>query len=591
MKNINKINVLWLATIIIFVGCNDDFLERVPLDNVSDATFWNTESDLQVYNNNFYDLARNDDNVPIMMAHDDGFDSNNISIWYLDEASDNIVAQHNRHDRYRTLRAGIHTVPDNAQLYGYKGWNFIRSLNIGLQTYDLANVSEEIKDIYRGEARLFRAWFYADKVSKFGDITWIDTELSTESEELFSARTPRNEVMANVLEDLNFAVQNLPESWGDGGNYGRLNRWAALLLKSRICLYEGTWQKYHGGSNVEMWLTEASEAAKELIDNGPYSLYTTGDIEHDYNAFHRQLDLDGNPEVILWRKYDPGQFTNHVMSYWRGYNGGATKSMVEDYLCTDGLPISLSGLYAGDESIETVFENRDPRLRQTILHPDDREYYNFGNSADFEYPRLTGMVGGEKSSTGYHIIKVYEVEAAYRSYNTSWTPAITLRLAEALLNYAEAVAELGTIIQSDLDITINALRDRVGMPHLELTNIPDDPRYAGSGVSPLINEIRRERRVELFMEGFRYNDLIRWKRGDLFRQKDLGILWDAAAEARYEGATVKTAVDPDSGKTYIDPYGDSAWETPQFDENKHYLWPIPLSEISQNPNLGQNPGW
>ncbi len=212
MKNINKINVLWLATIIIFVGCNDDFLERVPLDNVSDATFWNTESDLQVYNNNFYDLARNDDNVPIMMAHDDGFDSNNISIWYLDEASDNIVAQHNRHDRYRTLRAGIHTVPDNAQLYGYKGWNFIRSLNIGLQNYDLANVSEEIKDIYRGEARLFRAWFYADKVSKFGDITWIDTELSTESEELFSARTPRNEVMANVLEDLNFAVQNLPES-------------------------------------------------------------------------------------------------------------------------------------------------------------------------------------------------------------------------------------------------------------------------------------------------------------------------------------------------------------------------------------------
>lgn len=582
---------MWFAAILLLFGCNDDFLERVPLDSVSDATFWATESDLQVYNNNFYDLARNDDNVPIMMGHDDGFDSHKYGIWYLDEGSDNIVANHSRHNRYRSLRAGIHVTPDNPEWYGYKGWNFVRSLNIGLKNYDLANVSEDIKDNYRAEARLFRGWFYADKVSKFGDITWIDEELSTDSEALFSARTPRDEVMANVLADLNFATANLPESWGDGGNHGRLNRWAALLVKSRICLFEGTWQKYHGGSNSDMWLTEAANAAKELIDNGGYSLYSTGDPEHDYNAYHRQLDLDGNPEVILWRKYDPGQYTNHVMSYWRGYNGGATKSMVEDYLCIDGEPITLSDQYAGDATIEDVFINRDPRLRQTILHPEDQAFYNFGNSADFTYPRVSGMAGGAGSATGYHIIKVYDVAAAYRSYNTSWTPAITLRLGEALLNYAEAVAELGTITQGDLDMTINALRDRVGMPHLDMTNVPVDPRYTGDGVSPLLVEIRRERRVELFMEGFRYDDLRRWKQGSKLQKKDLGLLWDAAAEARYEGATVITADDPDTGKTYIDPYGGSDWANPQFDENKHYLWPIPLSEISQNPDLGQNPGW
>ena len=591
MKTNRIKNIMWFAAILLLFGCNDDFLERVPLDSVSDATFWSTESDLQVYNNNFYDLARNDDNVPIMMGHQDGFNSHKYGIWYLDEATDNITAQHSRHDRYRSLRAGIHVVPDGAQWYGYKGWNFVRSLNIGLKNYDLANVSEEIKDKYRAEARLFRGWFYQDKVSKFGDITWIDEELSTESEQLFSARTPRDEVMANVLADLNFAVANIPESWGDGGNHGRLNRWAALLVKSRVCLFEGTWQKYHGGSNSEMWLTEAANAAKELIDNGPYSLYTTGDPQHDYNAYHRQLDLDGNSEVILWRKYDPGQYTNHVMSYWRGYNGGATKSMVEDYLCTDGKPITLSDQYAGDATIEDVFVNRDPRLRQTILHPEDREFYNFGNSADFTYPRVSGMVGGERSATGYQIIKVYDVAAAYRSYNTSWTPAITLRLGEALLNYAEAVAELGTITQGDLDITINALRDRVAMPHLDMTNVPEDPRYTSDGISPLIAEIRRERRVELFMEGFRYDDIRRWKQGSKLAKKDYGLLWDAAAEARYEGATVITAVDPESGKTYIDPYGGSDWASPQFDENKHYLWPIPLSEISQNPDLGQNPGW
>jgi len=590
--NTNKFKqALWFAAILAIIGCNDDFLERTPLDNVSDATFWSTESDLEVYNNNFYDMARIDNEVPVMMGHHDGFNSHRFSIWYLDEASDNIVADHSRHNRYKSLRAGIHVIPDNPEWYGYAGWDFVRSLNIGLKNYDLASVSEEVKDKYRAEARLFRGWFYADKVSKFGDITLVEEELQPSSEELYGARTPREEVMASVLADLNFAIANIPESWGDGGNHGRLNKWIALQIKSRICLFEGTWRKYHGLSNPEMWLTEAANAAKELIDNGPFSLYTTGDPNNDYNAFHRVLDLDGNPEVLLWRKYDPGQYTNHVMSYWRGYNGGATKSMVEDYLCTDGQPITLSPLYQGDAQIEDVFIDRDPRLRQTILHPDDQAFYRFGNNLDFSYPRVSGQAGGARNATGYHIVKVYDVEAAYRSYNTSWTPAITLRFAEALLNYVEAVAELGTISQADIDMTINKLRDRVGMPGLDMNDVPVDPRYIADGVSPLIAEIRRERRVELFMEGFRYDDLRRWKKGTKLAEKDLGILWDDAAAARYEGATVETAVDPESGKTYIDPFGGSDWATPQFDENKHYLWPLPLGEIAQNPELGQNPGW
>jgi hypothetical protein len=591
MKNFKLKNGLWVVAVLMAFGCNDDFLERAPLDNVTDGTFWNTESDLMVYNNNFYNMVRFDDDVPILMGHHGGFNSHRFSIWYLDQFTDNIASLHPRHNRYKTVRAGIHVVPDGPEWYGYDGWDFVRSLNIGLKNYDLAEIDEEAKNKYRAEARLFRGWFYADKVSKFGDITWLDEELTVESEELFSARDPRDEVMANVLADLNFAVANIPESWGDGGNHGRLNKWIALLVKSRVCLFEGTWRKYHGLSDPDTWLTEAANAAKELIDNGPFSLYSTGNPELDYNAYHRVLDLDGNPEVLHWRKYDPGQYTNHVMSYWRGYNGGATKDMVEDYLCTDGLPISISPLYEGDAQIEDVFVNRDPRLRQTILHPEDQAFYNFGNNLDFSYPRLQGMAGGARNATGYHIIKVYDVEAAYRSYNTSWTPAITLRFAEALLNYAEAVAELGTITQEDIDLTINKLRDRVAMPPLVMTDIQPDPRHADDGISPLLVEIRRERRVELFMEGFRYDDLRRWARGDKFREKDLGLLWNAAAEARYEGATVITAEDPETGKTYIDPYGGSDWADPQFDEGKHYLWPLPLSEIAQNPELGQNPGW
>jgi hypothetical protein len=147
------------------------------------------------------------------------------------------------------------------------------------------------------------------------------------------------------------------------------------------------------------------------------------------------------------------------------------------------------------------------------------------------------------------------------------------------------------VSQADLDLSINKLRDRVAMPHLDMANVPVDPRYASDGVSPLINEIRRERRVELFMEGFRYNDLRRWKQGKKLEIPTMGMRWDDAAKARYPGAVVKSAVDPVSGKTYIDVYQGTDWANPVFDESKHYLWPIPLNVLAQNPNIGQNPGW
>jgi hypothetical protein len=261
-------------------------------------------------------------------------------------------------------------------------------------------------------------------------------------------------------------------------------------------------------------------------------------------------------------------------------------------LCTDGLPITLSPLYQGDAQIEDVFKNRDPRLRQTVLHPDDMPYYYYGNSLTLTYPRLIGMSGGIKSITGYHVIKVYENNAAFNpAYNASTTPGITLRLGEAMLNYAEAKAELGTLTQPDLDMSINKLRDRVGMPHMNLSNIPVDPRYTGDGISPLIAEIRRERRVELFMEGFRYDDLRRWKQGKKLEIKSMGMLWDDVAKARYPKSTVKSSVDPVSGKTYIDVYSGSSYAIPVFNESKHYLWPIHLNALAQNPNIGQNPGW
>lgn len=592
-NNIIKIGVLFIAFSLLYC-CNDEFLERYPLDEVSGETFWKSENDLIIYNNSIYNIMRSGD-VPILIGHDIGVNSKSYSFWFLDAGTDNSAPNYSSVYWLQNLRAGIHVVPSSAQEFGWRdlGWSFLRAINVGLVNYNKAEIAQSVIDKYAAEARLFRGLFYADKVSKFGDVPWIDHELNIDSEELYGTRDPREEVMNNVLSDLTFACENLPEDWGDGNAPGRINRWAALLAKSRVCLFEGTWRKYHGGEDVNMWLQEAADAAKEVIDCGRYSLYSTGDPQHDYQAIHLiPADLTGIKEVVYWRRYAFGVMYNRARAYQRAASGGATKDMVEDYLCTDGLPITLSPLYKGDSIYENIFENRDPRLRQTILHPEDRSYYKYNKDDGLPYPRLTGTPGGLTSTTGYHIIKYYEVVASHAS--TEETPAIVLRLAEAFLNYAEAKAELGTITQVDLDLSINKLRDRVGMPHLELNNVPVDPRYVNDGVTPLIVEIRRERRVELYMEGFRYDDLRRWKQGKKLEVKSYGMRWDAANKARFDPlgkVTLKSSIEPISGIEYIEPYKGTSWENPVFKESKHYLWPIPLSAISQNPNLTQTPGW
>ena len=571
-KHIIKICLVVIATFL-SISCNDDFLERYPLDEISNDSFWNTETDLEVYNNSLYNLVRDDNDVPIFMGFDDGFDSHRYGIWNYSGFSDNTAPRHSRHNEYSRKRAGKHTISNGAAWYGWRGWDFVRAVNVGMDNYGTAEVSEEVRNKYIGEARLMRGWFYADKISKFGAAQWYESELNIDDDEiLYGERDDRQTVMTNVLADINFAVANIPDDWGDGNAPGRINRWGALLVKSRICLFEGTWRKYHGvGSDADMWLTEAKNAAKELMDGGPYSLYK-GAPGAEYNALHRITDdLAGNPEVIYWRRYERGIFTNHTQSYHRGYNDGMTKDMVEDYLCTDGLPITTSGLYQGDANYTDIFENRDPRLRQTILHPDDQAIYRYGNHEPdvYSYPRVQGMPGGLKTYTGYHIIKVYDVGAAHASYNSSQTPAITMRFAEALLNYAEATAELGggIISQGDLDISINLLRDRVNMERL-VADPPMDPKYANDGISAVLAEIRRERRVELFMEGFRYDDLRRWKMGKKLENKDYGMRWDAATRALVDpDGDVTVGYSDVNGVEYLEVYQGTDYETPVFDES------------------------
>jgi starch-binding outer membrane protein, SusD/RagB family len=572
-------------------SCNNDFLERYPLDQLSSETYWNNETELMNYNNGLYDLIRDDENYPILMGLGQGAGVRYYGgIWWQDEMSDNLAPTHERAQEFYKIRFCKQVVQTNPRPTGWTGWNLIRNINFGLANYDRAQVTDVVKNKYKAEARLFRGWFYAEKVSKFGDVQWVDKVLNIDDEDiLYGKRDNRVFVMDKVMEDLDFAVANLPVSWNDGQNPSRVNKWVALAVKSRICLFEGTWRHYHGLPDAAKWLNACVAASKELMDNGGFRLFTTGKPESDYRHHLWQQSQVGNPEVIYWRKYEEGNNSHFASRLFLNYNGGATKDFVEDILCNDGLPINLSDKYAGDAVIEDVFVNRDPRLRQCVLHPADKVALMYPNDTR-TYPRITGMSGGgNTSTTGYHVIKHWNAadEIMPRDFHTASPPA--LRLAEIYLNYAEAKAVLGTISQADLDATINKLRDRVAMPHLTM-NPPMDPRYANDGVSALMVEIRRERRVELFLEGHRYNDIRRWKQGKKFEKSDYGILWDDVAKKRFPSAQVKTAMI--NGKPYIDVraswtafYANPVWE------DKMYLWPLPLSAISQNPELGQNPGW
>lgn len=590
-----KIKILYISILAsLLFACNDDFMEKYPLSSLSSPVYWNTESDLELYNNSLYIMVSGT-SFRMLIGHYTNMYHRGQEAF--DGMTDNDVRGYlSYYPYYSKIRAGqLYPNQTTAEFaWDENHFKLIRAINIGLANYDNAELPMEIINKYKAEARLFRGWAVADKVSLYGDFPWVDKELNTNSPELYGERTPRETVMDNVLDDLNFACENLPDDWEDGNAPGRLNRWCALLIKSRICLFEGTWRKYHGLNDPDTWLNEAAEAAGELINNGPYKLYSTGDIENDYNAIFRMTDLTGVDEVMYWRRYEPGLLVTRFQDYYAVF-ATATKSIVEDYLCTDGEPISVSPLYQGDAVYEDLFKNRDPRLRQTVLHPDDNEKYDFVGfyTAGATVPRLLGQ-GGYGTYTGYHQIKYYNREQ--HILDTKGThPSVILRFAEALLNYAEAKAELGTITQGDLDMSINKLRDRVEMPHMELSNIPVDPRYTDWGVSPLITEIRRERRVELYAEGFRFNDIRRWKLGEkLMAKKDYGMRWDAANRERFDPdnkCTVKyeEAV-PGSGIEYLCPFKGTEVENPVF-ESKHYLWPVPSDVRALNPNLEQNPGW
>ncbi len=592
-----------IFSLLLLTACNDEFMERYPLDSITDQTYWKSESDLQLYCNPFYASFIQGFDGALSISVPWGYEG--PAIPYGDVHSDNSVSTD-----YSMVKMVNGTYIETTAA-GSGGWNWtqMRALNNFLVNYQKAEVTQNIKQMYAGEILFFKAWDYFEKVKIFGEVPWFSKPLQTNSGELYNARTPRNELMDSVLVTINKALEWLPAKGSEKKD--RINKDMALLLKARICLFEGTFRKYHTeiGLSGNKFLQEALNASNELMSSNHYSIWTTGNPGKDYHELFVQNQYDNHSEVILWKRYSSGLLGHGFLRYYawhQSYNlAGFSKSMVEEYLCSDGLPISLSPLYHGDDSIQSEVVNRDPRLHQTISIPGEyaldlqlsNSLLDRGSGYNKMMPPIRGSGDEYPSPTGYWPIKFWKVDLTEVEQLTNGVmPCPVFRYAEALLISAEAKAELGQCTQIDLDNTVNKLRDRVGMPHLKLSNIPNDPQldaryqtYCGYTPSPLIREIRRERRVEFVFENFRWDDLIRWKAGKLLLAPEAikGMKFN-----KYQYPTVRVGTDVYlDTKGYLAPYQKSLPNGRTFIEPKQYYFPIPIEELMMNPKLVQNPGW
>lgn len=550
-----KKDTILVALILLLVGCTKD-LDLVPLDTVSDGSFWKVSSDFEIAANAFY---------PSLGNHANGV---------LDQDSDITVGYSSN-----PISNGSGIVPQSDGSWN-GNYQMIRATSRLIENQEKALDIQSETARYAAEARFFRARAYFNLVSRFGDVPLITGVIDIDSEELDAPRAPRSEVVNFIIEDLDWAISNLPlESEIPGPEKGRVSKGAALALKSRIGLFEGTWAKYHGTQGSDTFLAMSINAAEAIIASQMYGLYNAdGPMESYYNLFVE--GGENSSESILARRYDEDLNVSHNTTRWV-YSGinSPSKQLVDLYLCTDGLPVTISPLFQGYDLKDSEFQNRDPRLSNTVCMPGT--IFNWIGSDLTINPAIGSS--NENYSTGYKARKFLSMNLTSQ-LGQSFYDFIEYRYAEVLLNLAEALYERdGSISDSDLNRTINVLRNRVGMPHLTNT-------FANTNGLNLLTEIRRERTVELAYEGFRLNDLRRWKMAESVLPTDLlGVKYVGTEQETTSPNDILTpGVDimvNNQGFIIADPGSGRQWD------DRNYLFPIPLDQIQLNPNLTQNPGW
>ena len=534
-----------------------DFLSRGSKTVFEDGNFWTSENNVKSYCWEFYNLFT-------------GFGTGTNGDFYFTTFTDDQAAR--GMDLFPT------TAPASNSHWDY---TYIRKANLLLvRVPQMGDVlSQEAAGHYLGMGRFFRAFEYANLVRHFGDVPYIDKYLDqSDVEGIYAPRTPRAEVVDSIVADLQFAAANLrtiarSKALGDANVVSAEVAWAFL---ARVALYEGTWAKYVEGDAArgEELLQVAMEAAGKAVGNNNFSLTPV------YRDLYSSLDLSKNPEVMLYKAYNSGVLTHSVIGYTNSSTmmDGLTLDAVNSFLCSDGLPISLSGMYAGNDNISQTLANRDLRLVQCV----EEELAYIGN------PNEKGFT----SSTGYIITKFNNPQLGPSEILAPNNPtdAPIFWLAEQLLIYAEAAAELGVIAQSDLDATVNLLRARAGVAPLVLGSIPDDP-LRDQDVSPLLWEIRRERRSELIMDGFREWDIRRWGKLEYLNPSVKPAIFRGAKLSAEEVAIAQGILVDGDG--YILPYREGV--TRAVEVPKNYLDAIPTGELTlyqiKGVEFPQNPGW
>ena len=584
-----------MAAALCLASC-DDWMNLSPADKLTPDSYFRTETDLKMFSNSFYSSC---------------FQTN-----YFRNQSD-VIIESSLSD---PLRGGTsREVPNSGG-----GWSFtlLRKINEMLANMDKCE-NETVRAEYTGLARFFRAYYYYLKVRRFGDYPWIDHVVGSDEEAtLYAPRDSRETVMTHMIEDIDAAIASLPES----SSVYRINKYTALAVKAKFCLFEGSWRKYHGNTgadgaayahDADYYYGLAAAAAQEIVSSGKYRLYSTGKPAEDYVNFFMSTDAIAG-ETILAVDYDNSIGIYHNAT-WYGIKSSAgragfTKKFINTYLMKDGTPFTSKPGYETMTFTQEVVD-RDPRLSQTIRTPG---YRRVGKTTTVpDGPEF------ENSITLYQTIKyVQPMDLGADGYEHSFSDMPIIRYAEILLILAEAKAELGTLTQTDLDNTIGLIRARVGMPGLDMATANAAPdaylsspstgyRNVTGANKGVILEIRRERTIELAQEGdLRWYDLMRWKEGLCIDQDLYGMYFpgpgeydlngDGAAEyCLYSGTKPSTTASfvlkigediilSEGTKGYVDP---AKGITHKFNEERDYLYPVPINERSLNPNLTQNPGW
>lgn len=526
-----------------FSSCSD-FLDRYPLEELSDESFWKTEKDAEMAVSNLYNV---------------------LPTWDVDEAINSDDAVHGIKWAAGNQSKGVYDPSD----YGWSGeYGYIRQANLVLEKIQEMDLSEDAYKKLEGQARFFRAYTYFTLIRSFGAVPYIDKPLELTDVENIT-RTPKDEVYAKVMEDFDIAIANLPVQW-DETNSGRITKGAAMAMKARAALYYNNWQT-------------AMDEAKKVMDLGQYELY-----DKDNTGRYKELFwevADGCDEFILSVQYNAPTRTHYLIGWecfptlgWGGLN--PTQSLVDAFEDINGAPIANSTIYDSTNP----FANRDPRLEVNVLHDGETMYGVTIKVAPLSSSGNTGIgQHGDATATGYYQQKW--LDPSIDPQSTGWDMGkdwVVIRYAEVLLTYAEAKNELSPLDPSAFD-AVNQVRRRVGMPDLQNTD-PTKPTYCGTQ-DDLRKRIWNEWRVEFALEGGKRQwDIRRW-----------GIAKDVL-NAPFEGLRYTLVDDPsapegDNGKKCILYVGEPLKLTGSHYEDHNYLLPIPQTEIDLNPKLEQNPGY